>query len=95
MSARVTPQLDDQIAEAVDDGGVRTEVRRAVHVADGADPLRHTVEVAKLSLQGRRDGEGGQTRVSVKVSPGPVDEPLIVPSTWPLPVFPRTIVTAW
>ena len=47
MSPGVAPELDDEVAEAVDDGGVLLEVRGALDVAHRSQPLRDTVEVAE------------------------------------------------
>jgi hypothetical protein len=46
VAAGLSPALEDQIAEAVDDRGVLTEVGCALHVPDGSKPLRDAIEVA-------------------------------------------------
>ena len=61
MSTSVAPELDDQIAEPVDDAGVLAEARRAVHVTDSPEPLRDAVEVAELALERCKDRERGQS----------------------------------
>jgi len=78
VPACVAPQVDDEIAEAVGDRGVLAEVGRAVHVTDGADPLRHAIEVSEFLLQGREHRKGGHARclVSLLDRQVPADETL-------------------
>ena len=47
MPARVAPELDDEIAETVDDEGVQLEVGRTVDVSDGTEPLRDPIELTE------------------------------------------------
>ena len=49
MPSRLAPELDDEVAEAVDDGRVLTEAGLAVDVPDRPDPPRYAVEVAELA----------------------------------------------
>jgi hypothetical protein len=67
MSSRLAPELDDQVAEAVDDGSVLPETRLAMYVADGPDPLRHPIEVAELAFERGEDREGRQARRLVRL----------------------------
>jgi len=60
MPTRLTPELDDEVTEAVDDGGIFAEARLAVNVADGADPLRYAIEFSELALEGSEDRKGSQ-----------------------------------
>ena len=41
MPSCIAPKVDDEIAEAVDDGGILAEARCAVDVAEGTNPLRY------------------------------------------------------
>src|SRR5664280_786455 len=49
--AVVSPELEDQVAETVDDGRHAVEVRRGVDQPERLHPRAHAVEVAELSLQ--------------------------------------------
>src|SRR5215212_12206579 len=53
----VTPQIDYQVAEAVDDARVLLEIRCRLDVADDPQPLRHTIELAECLLQRGEDRE--------------------------------------
>jgi len=52
MSARLAPQLDDQVAETVGDVSVSCEAGLAVDVADGSNPFGHPIELAEFTLEG-------------------------------------------
>ena len=76
--ARHPPQFDDQVAETVHDGRVLAEIRSAVDISDGADPLSYAIELSELPLERRKDRETRYTcsvvgLVDTEVAP---DEPL-------------------
>jgi len=60
MASGVAPELEDQLAEAVDGGGRDVEVLRALDEAERLDPCGHPVEVAELLLERREHGQGGR-----------------------------------
>src|SRR5437660_4603317 len=60
MTARITPDLDDQVTEPVDDLRVVVETGCALDVADGPQPLRHSLKIAELPLEGGEDREPRQ-----------------------------------
>ena len=62
MVARIAPDLDDQVAETVEDLGVLMETGRRLHVANRPQPLRHPVEVAELLLERGDDRKARQPR---------------------------------
>jgi hypothetical protein len=62
MTSGFAPELDDQVTEAVYNGGVLAEAGLAVDVPDRTNPLRDPVEVAQLALERREDREAGHTR---------------------------------
>ena len=78
MSSRVAPEFHDQIAEAIDDGRVLTEIRCAVDVSHSADPLRDAIEFPEFALEGCEHGKAGQTcgLVPLVDSQVPADETL-------------------
>ena len=55
MTARITPNLDDQVTEPVDDLRVVVEVRGCLNVPDRTQPLRDPVELAELLLERREN----------------------------------------
>jgi hypothetical protein len=59
MTSRISPQLDDEVAEAVGDGRVLCEARLAVDVADGANPVGHAIELPELTLEGSEHRKSG------------------------------------
>ena len=61
MAARVAPEVDDEIAEPVDDQRFLIEPGRGMDVSDSAQPLRHAVESTELLLQRGEYPETGQT----------------------------------
>jgi hypothetical protein len=64
MPTRLAPKLDDEVTEAVDNGGILAKARLAVDVADGADPLRYAIEISELAFEGSEDRKGSQARCS-------------------------------
>lgn len=72
MASGIAPELDHEVAEAVDDGRVLAEVGRAVHVANGPDPLRHAIEIAEFPLQGCKDRQTREARSLVALLDGQV-----------------------
>src|SRR5512132_3663424 len=52
VTSRLAPQLDDQIAEAVRDGGVLSEAGLAVDVTDGSNPFGHPIQLSEVMLEG-------------------------------------------
>ena len=56
----VTPQIDNEVAEAVDDFGVLLEIGCGLHIADDPEPFRHAIELAQCFFQRREDGKPGQ-----------------------------------
>lgn len=60
VPSRVTPQIDNEVAEAVDDFGVLLEIRCGLHIADDPEPFRHAIELAQCFFQRREDGKPGQ-----------------------------------
>jgi hypothetical protein len=61
VASGVAPQLEDQVAEAVDGGGGDVEVLRALDEAEHLDPGGHPVELAELLLERREHRQGGGT----------------------------------
>lgn len=72
MSACVTPQLDDQVAETVHDLRVLREARFAVDVSDDADPLRDSVELTELAFERGEHRERSEPRCVVPLLEGQV-----------------------
>lgn len=72
MSSGVAPQLDDEVAEAVDNGGVLAKARLAMDVADGANPLRDATEITELLFERCEDRQSGQTGGVVALLEGEV-----------------------
>ena len=62
VTADFTPDLHDQVTEAVDDPRVIVEIGRRLDVADGSQPLRYSIEVAEFLLEGGDDRKTGQPR---------------------------------
>src|SRR5262249_46731514 len=77
VASAFAPEFDDEIAEAVHDGGVLPELRDAVDVADGAEPFGDTVEIAERLFERGEDRECGESRGLVALFEGEVaaDEP--------------------
>src|SRR5687767_1280251 len=50
VASGVAPELEDQVAEAVDDGGGDVEVLRALDEPEHLDPAGHPVELAESCL---------------------------------------------
>src|SRR4030095_4294667 len=55
-------QLNDQIAEAVDDERHFRESRRAVDHAEHPEPCRDAIEISELALQARKNRQRRETR---------------------------------
>src|SRR5215831_19363569 len=60
-------QLDDQLGEAVDDGGLIPEAGRRVHHAEHAQPSRYAVEIAELALQAAENRKPRETRAELRL----------------------------
>ena len=58
----LAPQLQDQVAEAVDDGRRHVEALGAAHEAERLDPGRHAVEVSELLLERGEHRQAGRSR---------------------------------
>jgi hypothetical protein len=58
MPAHVAPELDDEIAEAVEHCRVLLEPRCGLDVTDDLEPLRDAIQVAESSLKGRENRQG-------------------------------------
>jgi hypothetical protein len=67
VAAGVAPELEDQVAEAVDGGGGHVEVLRALDEAERLDPGGDPVEVAELLLERRehRQSRGASSLVGL------------------------------
>src|SRR5437879_5208811 len=62
MTPVFTPQLNDEVTEAVHDLGVVVEVRRRLNVPDRPQPSCHPIEISKLLLQRGEDRKPCQPR---------------------------------
>jgi len=90
MPAGRSPDLSDQVAEAVDHRRSQVEPGRAVDEAERLDPALDAVEIAELVLERGEDREGGEPRglvaaLSVTSVPTFPATSTSVPSTGPWP----------
>jgi hypothetical protein len=66
------PDLDDEVAEAVYNLCIVMKLRRALDIADGAEPPRYSVEFAELLLERGDDGKPGEAGRLISLLEGEV-----------------------
>lgn len=72
MTSRIAPKVDHEVAEAVDDGCVLAEIRRAMHVSDRPDPLTYPIEVAEFLFQRGQYRQSRETRRFITLLDGQI-----------------------
>jgi len=78
MPSGIPPQIDDEVAEAIDDSCVLLEIRSRLHIADDPEPFRDAIKLAECLLQRGENRKSSQPRSLVRLLEREVsaDDPL-------------------